>query len=87
MSYRIEYSPQKNKFYPSGKRKSSAYSPFVWIGCLVLVYAVFALDLAGLRSDWFSFLDEVAMRLRSGTGIGQAVAACCAEFLKNAKVS
>ena len=86
MSYRIEYSPQKNKFYPSGKRKSSSYSPFVWIGCIVLVYAVFALDLAGLRSGWFSVLDEMAMQLRSGTGIGQSVAAYCADLLKNAKV-
>lgn len=83
MSYRIEYTPHRNKDYPMERRKPITPVVFAFLGCVILLLAVFWTELTPLASKWFSFLDELAVQLGTGTKIGQAVVAYCHAMLES----
>ena len=87
MSYSIEYSPQKNNRYPAKKEKTNKLPILLGIVfCMVLVYCFTAFDISGLTRRYFAELDAMAVRLRDGTEIGQAIAAYYSQMLLNAQI-
>ena len=83
MSYRIEYTPHRNKDYPTERRKPMTPIVFTFLGCVILLFVAFGMEVTPLASKWFSFLDELAVQLGTGTKIGQAVVAYCDAMLEN----
>ena len=83
MSYSIEYSPHKRKIYPGCKKKSVVPRGVIWIACLAFLYFMFTAGPSTLTERWFASLDALAIQLREGTKIGQAVAVYCETILEN----
>ena len=86
MSYKIEYNPDKNNIYPLCKKKTVMPMVATLITCCILAFIVFTVDLSAYTRTWFAALDSLALQIKNGTRVGQAVSAYCKEIVSNASV-
>lgn len=87
MSYYIEYNPQKNKRYPMRKKQKNVFPLLLGLMlCLAAAYILMAYDIAGFSEKYFNALDTMALQLRNGTKIGQAITAYCTQLFNDVKL-
>ena len=80
MAYKIHYQPHKEYLYPNTKPKNLLKTLRIFL-CALFITVLIALG----RSDaWFEILDTLAMRVKTGTEVGQAFSQCCTEILEYA---